>query len=152
MERIKSYYLTEHEIVVRYEDKKEARYELNPINLKNVIASLDKQIDFNVDTVDDELESMYNDLISKLIVCTGIELIIVLSVFLSFISGLMISFIAATVALVLWFGIMVKSIYPEVIKFMKLNKSTKINEGRQILAKEYNTLNKENKDQLLSAC
>lgn len=140
MERIKSYYLTEKEIVVKYMDKTEARYELNPINLRNIISKLDKQIDFNITSVKSDLDTVYDSLYSKVKEGLIVEMIIVASILLSFITGVMITFVITSLLSCVWFGILVKNLYPDAIKLFSLNKSTKLYEDRQTLTKEYNVL------------
>lgn len=153
MDKIKSYYFNNNQIVVRYNNKKEERLEFNQSNLNEMICNLNDQIKFDPNHIKEDIESLYDKLLYNAIFGTIIEFIIVISIFLSFISGMMLPFILTLVLLCSWVILVGRNIIIELPKFIKYNKLLRISEGRDILLKAYHSLENKNDDiEILDIC
>lgn|SRR5574344_126502 len=138
--KIKSYYLTDKDIIVRYQDKTERSYELNQINLKKLINKIDEENKINKKELDSKLDNLVDLLIKKLGVCLLVELLITSVIFMSFVSGSYIGLILSLMMLFSWFYYITKISITEIKELLKSVKYEKIYEGRMILVDTYNSL------------
>ncbi|MBR1377101.1 MAG: hypothetical protein IJ565_04765 [Bacilli bacterium] len=138
--KIKSYYLTKKDIVVKDYDNKTTIYELNRDNLMNIISNLDKQLDSTIDDVLANEDAAYRKLTNSLIILTILQFFFTYIVFASFTNAM---YMGITIGVVLSFVDLLFSVIFSLVSIRKIKlcqKQFKIYEGREILVDKYNSL------------
>lgn len=138
--KIKSYYFTKNKIVVKDYDNKTTILDLNRMNLMNMIACLDKQIESDIDSVITKEDKTYEKMINVLAIITIIELFLTYFLFTGFTHA---NYIVMWSSMGLSLFLVAFSLIYMLINAAKIRgyrKKYKIFEGREILVKKYNSM------------
>lgn len=137
--KIKSYYLTNDKIIVKYTDRSEKVFDLNQTNLKSLISRLDNENNITTDDYN-QINDLSNSLIRKLGFGVIVEFIILCTLFASFINGTYIGFILSIGMLITWLSFIFKISITELKDLLGSIRTEHIYEGRMVLISTYNSL------------
>lgn len=137
---IKKYFFTNDEIVIKYKNKSIEKKKINRLNLKKLSDSLEKQYDFNIETVMNKQDYMYSLIAYVSFILTLLEGIIFLNLLIAFEIGRMKQFIVCSILSGVCIFIQFVFLLITMIIMRKLNKKYKICIGKEIVLARYNSL------------
>lgn len=138
--KIKSYYLTKKNIVVKDFDNNTNVLTLNRENLMNMINILDEQIGYSIDEITESENKAYQKLITGLGIAFLFEMFFAYLVFSGFTNASYTSMIVGIIASLILVLTSIIMIIVGSFKIRFYTKQYKIYEGREILIQKYNSL------------